>query len=229
MNVVYYANSIAARTIILNGDVAVNLGQMESMESQSVLQNKQEQARVKSDWLISLNCRSLLPNIEEMRLIFTYNHPSIIAVTETWLNNTISDDKIHIQGYRVIQKDQLVHGSGGKHSLELEDHDFEAIWIEGKINKTKYVIGCVYRAPDAPVDDFFNYLNDVVRVETWSGKEVIITGYLNCNCLNNTLQQMGRMEEFLMANVLTQLITEPTRVTSSTCSLIEVLITSTPD
>lgn len=37
------------------------------------------------------------------------------------------------------------------------------------------------------------------------------------------------MEEFLMANVLTQLITEPTRVTSSTYSLIEVLITSTPD
>ena len=32
-----------------------------------------------------------------------------------------------------------------------------------------------------------------------------------------------------MANVLTQLITEPTRVTSLTCSLIEVLITSTPD
>ena len=58
---------------------------------------------------------------------------------------------------------------------------------------------------------------------------MIITGYLNCNCLNNTLQQMGRMGEFLMANVLTQLITEPTRVTSLTCSLIEVLITSTPD
>ena len=79
---------------------------MESMESQSALQNKHEQARVKSDWLISLNCQSLLPNIEEMRLIFTYNHPSIIAVTETWLNNTISDDKIHIQqiSQRVINK-----------------------------------------------------------------------------------------------------------------------------
>lgn len=143
---------------------------MESMESQSALQNKHEQARVKSDWL---KLPESAPNIEEMRLIFTYNHPSIIAVTETWLNNTISYDKIHIQGYRVIQKDQLVHGSSGcalyvtdgfnfKHHLELEDHDFEAIWIEGKINKTKYVIGCVYRAPDAPVDDFFNYLNDVV-------------------------------------------------------------------
>ena len=71
-NVVYYANSIAARTIILNGDVAVNLGQMESMESQSALQNKHKQARVKSDWLISLNCRSLLPNIEEMRLRFQF-------------------------------------------------------------------------------------------------------------------------------------------------------------
>ena len=32
-----------------------------------------------------------------------------------------------------------------------------------------------------------------------------------------------------MANVLTQSITEATRLTSLTCSLIEVLITSTPD
>ena len=40
---------------------------------------------------------------------------------------------------------------------------------------------------------------------------------------------MGRMGEFLMANVLTQSITEPTRLTSLTCSLIEVLITSTPE
>jgi len=37
------------------------------------------------------------------------------------------------------------------------------------------------------------------------------------------------MEEFLMANELRQMITEPTRVTSTSSSLIDVLITSTPN
>lgn len=133
---------------------------------------------------------------------------------------------------RVIRKDWLVRRSEGcalyvtdgfnfKHGREHEDHDFKAIWIEGKIKKTKYVLECVYKAPDASVDDFFNYLDDVVRVETRSGKEGIITCDLNCDCLNNTLQQTETMKEFLLANELTQLITEPTRVTSSTCSLFD--------
>ena len=37
------------------------------------------------------------------------------------------------------------------------------------------------------------------------------------------------MYEFLMANELTQMIAEPTRVTSTSSSLIDVLITSTPN
>lgn len=31
----------------------------------------------------------------------------------------------------------VTDGFNFKHRLELEDHDFEAIWIEGKINKTQ--------------------------------------------------------------------------------------------
>lgn len=96
--VAYYANSIAARRIILSGDVVVNPGPTEGTESQGALQNKQNRARPKSNWLIRLNCRSLLQNIDEMGLIFTCNRPFMIAVTETWLNNTISNDEIHIQG-----------------------------------------------------------------------------------------------------------------------------------
>ena len=36
-------------------------------------------------WLTHLNCRSLLPRIDELRLIFETNKPFLIAVTETWL------------------------------------------------------------------------------------------------------------------------------------------------
>ena len=57
---------------------------------------------------------------------------------------------------------------------------------------------------------------------------MIILGDLNCDCLKSELKQTERMYEFLMTNELTQMIAESTRVTS-TSSLIDVLITSTPN
>ena len=58
--------------------------------------------------------------------------------------------------------------------------------------------------------------------------EVIILGDLNCDCLNASLKQSVRLNEFILENDLEQLIKEPTRVTSNTKSLIDVLITTTP-
>ena len=59
--------------------------------------------------------------------------------------------------------------------------------------------------------------------------EVIILGDFNCDCLKNALHQTERMEVFLMANELRQMVREPTRVTSTCSSPIDVLITLTPN
>ena len=57
--------------------------------------------------------------------------------------------------------------------------------------------------------------------------EVIVIGDLNCD-MNATSRQKDRLLEFtMMANELEQLINEPTRVTSTMSTLIDVLITST--
>ena len=37
--------------------------------------------------LIHLNCRSLLPIIDELRIVFELSKPLFIAATETWLYN----------------------------------------------------------------------------------------------------------------------------------------------
>ena len=58
--------------------------------------------------------------------------------------------------------------------------------------------------------------------------KVIITGDSNFDCLNSTLQQTARTEEFLMANELIEMITKPTRVTITSSPLIHFLLTSTP-
>ena len=111
---------------------------------------------------------------------------------------------------------------------DLEE-DFEVIWVEIKLQKTNFLIGCVYRAPDETLR-IFDYLDDVMRYATRNKLEIIIVGDLNCDCLNATLKQTERLLEFTMVNELEQLINEPTRVTSTTTStLIDVLITSTPN
>lgn len=50
-------------------------------------------------------------------------------------------------------------------------------------------------------------------------------GDSNCDCLKRELRQTEKMQEFLMANEPTQMIAEPTRVTSTSSSLIDVLLT----
>ena len=43
----------------------------------------------KSLSLVCLNCRSLLPCIDEVRIIFKENKPGLIAITETWPNDSV--------------------------------------------------------------------------------------------------------------------------------------------
>ena len=112
-----------------------------------------------------------------------------------------------------------------RRDLEAES---EAIWIQAKLYKTDFLIGCIYRAPNESLE-VFNYMDDVLRYATRNNLEVIILGDLNCDCLNTSLQQTTRLQGFLMANELEQLIKDPSRVTRSTTSLIDVLITPTPN
>ena len=55
-------------------------------------------------------------------------------------------------------------------------------------------------------------------------------GDLNCNILTNTINQTTKkLKEILETYQLSQLITEPTRITANSCTLIDQYITSTPE
>jgi len=66
-----------------------------------------------------------------------------------------------------------------------------------------------------------------MRDATKNNLEVIVIGDLNCDIFK-TSRQTERLLEFTMVNELEQLIKEPMRATSTTSTLINVLITSTP-
>ena len=133
--------------------------------------------KTKSIWFTCLNCRSLLPNIDELRLIY---RPFIIAITETWLNETVFDDEINIAGFTVLRQDRQVRRGGGcavyiadgvkfRRRADLEESVFEVLWLEIKIHNSIYVSGCAYRPPNFSESEFFNYLDDVITSETHAG------------------------------------------------------------
>ena len=56
-----------------------------------------------------------------------------------------------------------------------------------------------------------------------------LLGDLNCNLLDSNLSNVKMLQEIMQLYQLTQIIDDPTRVTKSTKSILDVCITSSPD
>jgi len=60
-----------------------------------------------------LNCRSLLPKIDELRVTCTFEKPNLVFATETWLHQDIQDSLICIDNFNIIRKDRINKRGGG--------------------------------------------------------------------------------------------------------------------
>ena len=55
---------------------------------------------------IHLNVRSLLPKMSQLRIIANKTSAAVIALTETWIDNSVTNSEISIDGYTVLRKDE---------------------------------------------------------------------------------------------------------------------------
>ncbi len=86
------------------------------------------------------------------------------------------------------------------------------------------IIGCVYRHPKASADSF-EYLQDVFRQLCVSKENFYILGDFN----NDLLLNISNLNGILKYNRLIQLIDVPTRVTATSATLLDLIITNNPD
>ena len=61
---------------------------------------------------IHLNINSLLPKIDELRLIALETKAAIIGISESKIDDTVLDAEIEIEGYALIRSDRNRHGGG---------------------------------------------------------------------------------------------------------------------
>ena len=235
--------------LILSGDISLNPEPFSN--NQSLHSNEWNVFRSKGIHLIHLNVNSLLPKIDEIRYIAERTKAAVIGVTESKLNESIFQSEIQIDNYDLLRCDRNRNGGGVacyiRSDISYVQKDFfpnviENIFFEILLPKTSPItVGIMYRPPSQT--NFLEILNMTFEKVDVDKKEIYILGDFNINMYHNNRyivrddntisskflsHDIKNYHQFCTMHGLKQLIQSPTRVTCSTSTLIDHILTSDP-
>ena len=110
---------------------------------------------------------------------------------------------------------------------DISTTGFHQLWLKIQVRNLKSIIICtVYRPQDTPLTCWENDLTTTFIYALSLDKPVYIMGDLNCNLLCTECRESKSLTTFYESFNLSQLIAAPTRVTKSSRSLLDVILTS---
>ena len=186
-----------------------------------------------------LNIASLIKHIDQLRTILLNKPCHILSINETRLSENIDDGFVKINGYDIFRADRNRAGGGvalyvksainANLRQDLVSDDLEVICLQIKRAKSKpFFVISWYRPPNSRAEIFDKFEIMLRKLEA-EGKEYHIVGDLNCNLLDTEKNVHSRqLTDIMDIYQLEQIITEPTRITIDTASLIDVFITNSP-
>ena len=78
-----------------------------------------------------LNIHSLRNQLDELRLFCNEYKPQVLSLNETWLDENILDDELHLTGYNIIRRDRDSFGGGV--AVYIDEHlQFNHINMEAR-------------------------------------------------------------------------------------------------
>ena len=168
-----------------------------------------------------------------IKLLLEKDNFDILCVSETWLYPFLSDECANIPSYKLYRED---NGRGGGVCIYVKDYlkvniidncsekheGIEAKWLSIQHRKLPSVlVGVIYRHPKANVSSF-TYILDSFKSIILRNKPVFILGDFN----DDLLKADNKMSKLVNNLKLYQLVTKPTRITSDSATLIDLLITN---
>ena len=220
--------------LVLCGDVEANPGPTCQDHS------PWSKAKTKKLRIMHLNARSLIRHLDDIALLAASQCPDILAVSETWLDDGISDGEISIPGYSVTRLDRNRCGGGvtvfcanylkcSTLSRDTPASGLESLWVavESSLFPSPLAVGCFYRPPGPPCQSIHDACSSIESMSI-AKKYVVACGDLNIDMSDLTKPNTKLFHDFLASHSLTQPISQPTRISESSSSLIDLIIT-TPD
>ena len=113
--------------------------------------------------------------------------------------------------------------------LNKSNKDIEILWLK-IINphSRNYIIGITYRPPTGNVQTFTNTIEDCLnQIDKLNEYNVFVLGDMNINYLVKKSPSRKQMTNLENSTGLKQIIDTPTRITSNSSTLIDLLLTNT--
>ena len=107
---------------------------------------------------------------------------------------------------------------------DLQVNGFEAVWVETKLNQESLLVGSFYRPPNSSVN-YWELISDSIRKANNCVVKFIILGDFNTDFFNNPSQHLM---DILNVHQLFQLTNSATRITESTSSCLDLIMTPSP-
>ena len=183
-----------------------------------------------------INVCSLHNKIDQISHILCDMNLDILGLGETRLNSEIIDDELYIDGYIFVRNDRITDSGGGVGIFvkcdvpfskcdKLCSSELEHIWLEVKQSKQSILICMLYRPPSAKAC-YRGILSNNIEKALSMNQNVVIMGDFNCDMLNTDDYSNNWVTDMCTLFHLNQLILNPTRITPSSCTLIDLILTS---
>ena len=126
-----------------------------------------------------------------MRQLTYKQQYDILTISESWLNSTVKNSDVQIEGYKLLRLDRLGKQGGGvcvytrtslktniiKDTLEISQTGFHQLWLQIQSKKIKSILLCVvYRPPDCSVSCF---MEDFLENYTYALHGILHIGKLH--------------------------------------------------
>ena len=205
----------------------------------SSLCSKDKLLKQKGYRLFHVNTCSLLPKIPELRALAERYHIHLMSINETHLDETVNDFELEIPGFVIYRNDRNRHGGGvalyvrddvkHKPRKDLTIPGLESVWIEMSTPDNKdYLVCSMYRPPSASAA-YYDKIIDNLELASSKNMEIIVMADLNFNYILD--ESLSTNPVHLIENLFLfqQSIDEPTRATLKSSTLIDVILSSSPE
>ena len=192
-----------------------------------------------------LNIRSTKKNFGDLQILLNNldNKFTCIALTETWLKSH-NVQLYDLEGYTHESITRASKPGGGismyvdekinykvRTHLGFSNNDTEMIWLEidnsHETNKKNLILGTIYRRPGSDIEIFNSKLSEILDVISSENKNITFTGDFNIDIIKSGTHGLtNQFMEINFSHSMNPLISRPTRVTSTSASLIDNFFTN---
>lgn len=165
----------------------------------------------------------------------------VLGLSETWLDASVDDSALSIDGFKLIRRDRSTRGGGVafyiNNSLNFKvlkllspaTSPLEQLWISLNISGKKVCLGTLYRPPNTNLDACLEELETYLTTYLTEYDYIIFGGDFNVDFLNVDSSNSKQIISFLNKYNLNQIVSSPTRVTNISSTLIDYIVTSNND